>query len=72
MPKDRPFYHGYSSVMDQVGLNPGLGFRPQIDVEDHFIIFNPKIYESEKKFGYRKYTDNLKLFLENSKTFNFN
>lgn len=62
MPRDKPTYYGESSTMNIRGLNPGLGFRPQIDVEDSTIIFNPLVNEDEK-LGQRKYIDNLKNFL---------
>lgn len=61
MPLDRPTYFANESVMARKGpLNPGLGFRPQIDVEDKMISFNPQVYED----GYKKYSDNLRIFLE--------
>lgn len=62
MPVDRPTYYGEESTMAQKGLNPGLGFRPQIDVEDNLISFNPAVYDSAS--GFKTYTDNLKYFLE--------
>lgn len=63
MPKDKPTYYGESSTMNARGINPGLGFRPQIDPEDHMIVFNPKIAESPN-YGYKKYVKNLKNFLD--------
>jgi sodium/potassium-transporting ATPase subunit beta len=61
MPMDRPTYFAEESVMSRKGpLNPGLGFRPQIDVEDRMINFNPAVYEK----GYKQYTDNLRNFIE--------
>lgn len=60
MPVDKPTYYGFESTMHQKGLNPGLGFRPQIDVEDNLIHFNPNVYDGE---GYKPYFDNLKIFL---------
>ena len=66
MPKDKPTYYGESSTMNARGINPGLGFRPQIDPEDHMIVFNPKIAESPN-YGYKKYVKNLKNFLDASK-----
>jgi hypothetical protein len=42
-------------------LNPGLGFRPQIDPEDHVINFHPLVYNEDNK-GSLKYTRNLELF----------
>lgn len=60
MPNDVPTYYGEESTMHQKGLNPGLGFRPQIDVEDSLIKFNPQVYEN----GYKTYYDSLKIFLE--------
>jgi sodium/potassium-transporting ATPase subunit beta len=62
MPRDKPTYYGESSTMSSRGLNPGLGFRPQIDVEDHVIYFNPKIAK-DPKAGYIKYAKNLENFL---------
>jgi hypothetical protein len=47
------------------GLNPGLGFRPQIDVEDHLIAFNP-LSKSNENNGYEKYVNNLNNYLEAS------
>ena len=61
MPMDKPTYYAEESVMAQKGpLNPGLGFRPQIDVEDNMINFNPTVYDK----GYKQYADNLRNFLE--------
>ena len=64
MPLDKPTYYGESSVMNQAVLNPGLGFRPQIDVEDNLINYNPNIYESDK--GFKQYVENLNNFIESS------
>ena len=66
MPADRPSYYGEASTMNIRGLNPGLGFRPQIDVEDSSIIFNPQIAENVD-LGYKKYVQNLQHFLDASK-----
>ena len=66
MPKDRPTYFGESGTIASRKLNPGLGFRPQVDVEDNLISFNPQIGEDEKK-GYKKYVKNLQNFLDASK-----
>lgn len=63
MPLDKPTYYGEESTMARKGLNPGLGFRPQIDVEDNLISFNPQVYDNEGT-GYKTYFDNLKIFLE--------
>lgn len=60
MPQDKPTYYGEDSTMAQKILNPGLGFRPQVDVEDNLIIFNPNVFEN----GYKQYFDNLRIFLE--------
>ena len=65
MPLDKPTYYGEESVMNQAILNPGLGFRPQIDVEDNFIHYNPNIYEKSNK-GFKQYVENLNHFLESS------
>lgn len=62
MPVDKPTYYAEDSTMAQKGLNPGMGFRPQVDVEDNLIAFNNNEYENEK--GFKKLTDNLKIFLE--------
>lgn len=62
MPIDKPTYYGEDSTMAQKGLNPGMGFRPQIDVENRLIAYNPSRYED--KAGYKQYTDNLRIFLE--------
>lgn len=82
MSLDHPTYYAESSVMNQAGmglgfgfsLNPGLGFRPQIDPEDHQIIYNPKNYESHysDENGFRQYSDNMRIFLEHSKYQLFN
>jgi sodium/potassium-transporting ATPase subunit beta len=61
-PKDKPTYYGVSSVMSQKGLNPGMGFRPQIDPEDLIIKYNPLVHV-ESDFGLEKYFSNLKIFL---------
>ena len=70
-PKDVPTYYGHASVMDSRShsLNPGLGFRPQIDAED-LINFHPNV-----NIGSKKYIRNLDVFLDASKCFfeeNFN
>lgn len=64
-PKDVPTYYGHSSVMDSRShtLNPGLGFRPQIDPEDHVIKFSSNAYINPK-IGSSKYIQNLENFLE--------
>ena len=66
MPRDVPTYYGKSSTMSMRGLNPGLGFRPQIDVEDHLIYYNPNVNDNPSN-GYSKYVRNLKNFLDASK-----
>jgi sodium/potassium-transporting ATPase subunit beta len=69
MPKDVPMYYNESGTMNARDVNPGLGFRPQIDVEDLVIKYNPTIFDdlsSGDSYGYKKYTTNLKNFL-NSK-----
>lgn len=63
MPTDRPTYVGEQSTMSTRGLNPGLGFRPQIDVEDHVISFNPKNAQNPTS-GYTRYVRNLQNFLD--------
>ncbi len=76
MSREHPTYFGENSVMNQAGMGlgfgfsicPGLGFRPQIDPEDHLIIYDPKSYESTYlEYGSRQYVDNLRNFLEASK-----
>ncbi|CAF0910849.1 unnamed protein product [Brachionus calyciflorus] len=62
MPVDRPTYIGVDSTMSVRGINPGLGFRPQIDVEDHLISINPTLAE-DSKYGFLKYVRNLENFL---------
>lgn len=62
MPVDKPTYYGYSSTMNARVINPGLGFRPQIDVEDSFIHFSTTQYEG--KNGYKQFLDNLQNFLD--------
>lgn len=64
MPKDKPTYYGESSTMSARGVNPGLGFRPQVDVEDSTIHFNPTVYEG--KHGHKPFFRNLKNFLDAS------
>jgi hypothetical protein len=68
MPMDKPTYWGESSTMNARGLNPGLGFRPQIDVEDHAIIWNPAVADNPK-YGYKQYVRNIENFLNASKFF---
>lgn len=63
MPKDVPTYYNEASVMASRGVNPGLGFRPQIDVEDQLIKYNPTISKDEH-FGYSKYSKNVEQFLD--------
>lgn len=63
MPKDKPTYFGESSTMANKGLNPGLGFRPQVDVEDNLIRFNPNLFDNNEKHGFKAFEDNLKIFL---------
>lgn len=48
--------------MNARGINPGLGFRPQVDVEDSMIFFNPKVFEGAH--GSKPYYRNLKNFLD--------
>ena len=67
MPKDTPTYYGTSSTMNARQVNPGLGFRPQIDVEDHLIYYNPLIIDNPKG-GYQQYVKNLENFLNASKS----
>lgn len=64
MPVDKPTYYGESSTMAMASrqLNPGLGFRPQIDVEDHQIVFDPTI-QMDSSFGLQKYKRNLDVYL---------
>jgi sodium/potassium-transporting ATPase subunit beta len=63
-PTDKPTYYGVSSIMNSrtATLNPGLGFRPQIDPEDNLIKYNPLI-DDDKDFGLQKYVKNLRIFL---------
>lgn len=70
MPTDRPTYIGEDSTMAMANrrLNPGLGFRPHIDVEDYLISFNPTIAEHPTN-GYLKFVRNLDNFLSASKNF---
>lgn len=62
MPTDKPTYFGESGTISSRGLNPALGFRPQIDVENNLISFNPT--EAEGKNGYKKLVRNLGNFLD--------
>lgn len=62
MPRDVPTYYGTSSTMNARGVNPGLGFRPQIDVEDHLIRFDPTVNDN-LNLGKKQYVDNIKYFL---------
>jgi sodium/potassium-transporting ATPase subunit beta len=67
MPTDRPSYYGDDSIMNARGcpLNPGMGFRPQIDVEDSLIMYDPSVgNDDELAKGYKRQTRNLKIFLE--------
>jgi hypothetical protein len=66
MPTDRPTYFGESGTIASRGLNPALGFRPQIDVEDNLISYNPNVAEGDKN-GFKKYVKNLQNFLDASK-----
>jgi hypothetical protein len=68
MPRDKPTYFGESSTMSQRGLNPGLGFRPMVDVEDHVIHYDPRVVDHPTD-GYLKYVRNLKHFLSASTYF---
>lgn len=63
MPADRPTYYGGESVMASRGVNPGLGFRPQIDVEDSLVKYSPNILD-EASFGFKKYATNIRNFLD--------
>ena len=68
MPTDKPTYYGAAGTIGLKGLNPALGFRPQIDVESHLISFKLKQVEDGKRYpGYQKYVNNLKNFLKESK-----
>jgi len=62
MPRDVPTYFGETSTMSQRGLNPGLGFRPMVDVEDHLIHYDPVAIDNPVD-GYLRYVRNLKNFL---------
>lgn len=62
MPTDKPTYFGESGTISSRGLNPALGFRPQIDVENNVISFNPLL--AEDKNGYKKFVRNLDNFLD--------
>ena len=66
MPRDVPTYYGESSTMSQRGLNPGLGFRPMVDVEDNLIHYDPNTIDNPVD-GYLKFVRNLKHFLAASK-----
>jgi hypothetical protein len=50
MPRDKPTYYGESGTIALKGLNPALGFRPQIDVESHLISFKKGHEEDRKKY----------------------
>jgi NurA-like 5'-3' nuclease len=65
MPRDRPAYYGESGTIAIRGVNPGLGFRPQIDPEDSLILYSPKIKEADR-YGFSKYVSNLRIFLKES------
>lgn len=67
-PKDKPTYYGQTSVMNSrsAKLNPGLGFRPQVDPEDHLIRYDSQVSVNNDA-GSKKYIQNLKSFLEDSK-----
>ena len=61
MPTDKPTYYGAAGTIGLKGLNPALGFRPQIDVESHLISFKLEQAEDGKRYpGYQKYVNNLK------------
>lgn len=62
MPKDKPTYYGQDGTISSRGLNPALGFRPQIDVEDNLISINPLVAEGDD--GYKKYVKSLQNFLD--------
>lgn len=64
MPKDKPTYYGETSVMNTRGysVNPGLGFRPQLDVEDALIYYNPEVLE-DAVLGHKKFAKSLNNFL---------
>ena len=67
MPKDKPTYYGESGTIALKGLNPALGFRPQIDVESHLISYNYVNKEDDgNSKGYQTYVKNLKNFLDSS------
>lgn len=70
MPVDKPTYYGESSTMAMANkkLNPGLGFRPQIDVEDHQIVFDPTV-QMDPSFGLQKYKRNLEVYFAASMFF---
>ncbi len=64
MPIDRPTYYGETGTMGLKGVNPGLGFRPQIDVEANLISYNPMSEEGND--GYKKFARNIQNFLNSS------
>jgi hypothetical protein len=66
MPRDKPTYYGESGTIAVKGLNPALGFRPQIDVESHLISLNLATVESFNADD-SIYTRNLVNFLNASK-----
>lgn len=62
MPMDKPTYYGESSQMSVRGLNPGLGFRPQINPEDHVIKFDPSV-NIDESHGIQVYRRSLDIYL---------
>ena len=74
MPRDKPTYYGESGTIAVKGLNPALGFRPQIDVESHAISLNldkGKNLDSDNFNDSQKYVRNLASFLNASKQIDF-
>ena len=64
MPENIPTYYGNSGTIALYGLNPGLGFRPQVNVESNLITYNPRVEEGDN--GYKKHVHNLHNFLDSS------
>ena len=61
MPVDKPTYYGESGTIARKGLNPGLGFRPQVNVESHLISYKPGSKNAQE------HANNLQNFLDKCK-----
>ena len=74
LPTDKPTYYGASGTIALKGLNPALGFRPQIDVENNLISYRlekSKDGQIKRNSDSQVYVRNLMHFLHASNFFDY-